>query len=277
MTERVDLSPTSRSELVSRLPRVPELGPLIDALVAGHDGLAALAVDRRRLAVTADSYADLIEPMSEALDTILWSYPDEQVNATREHMVNGLLKMREAAQEAELADIAPATAAEVIGVLPFFDDTGIAYWAVYLEAPMPVPYEAGQTFPVLRPEAVEVAAAEGTDVDPQWVSLAPAIPPNDFGELVFFFPHKAQEPGSSKAPRVGEYWTLGTPSGDPIQVSGVIDARGEALAGVRAAVFGIIEKRANERVELIVDAAGASEPGLRALAEVSDWLTLTRG
>ena len=75
---------------------------------------------------------------------------------------------------------------------------------------------------------------------------------------------------------MGEYWTLGRASGEAVTLGGTIDARGDALAGARAAVFAAAERGAGEAVELLVDAAGVDEPGLRALADTSDWLTLTQ-
>ncbi len=271
MTPRVDFPPSLLEELVSRLPQVPEAHSLIGALVGDQGGVEEVGVDRRRLAVSAESYEDLMGPVAEAVDAVLWAYPDDAVDATREHMLAGLARMARAAREADLAGEPPATAMEVVGVRPLFGASQVDFWSVHLSAPVPVEYEAGQVFPVLRPEAVE-AATYAEDADPTWDCLAPAIPQNSFGELVFFLPAA----GTTWAPRVGEYWTLGRASGEAVTLSGTIDARGDALAGARAAVFAAAERGAGEAVELLVDAAGVDEPGLRALADTSDWLTLTQ-
>lgn len=270
MSPRVKLSPSLVEELVNRLPEVPEARALVEALLGDEKGWAAVGVDRRRLAVSADSYDDVVGPVKAVLE----AHPE--MAEVREHMIAGLSRMGAAAREADLAGVPPATAMQVIGVLPLFDDTAIAYWAVYLSASVPVEYEAGQTFPVLRPEIAAAAQVEGTD--PQWDRLAPAIPPNSFGELVFFLPAETltSDVDASQIPQVGEYWTLGRASGEPVWLTNTVDARGAALAGVRAAVFGAAERGSGVNVELLVDAAGAHEPGLRALADASDWLRLTR-
>lgn len=274
MSPRMNLPPSLIEELVSYLPEVPEARSLVEALVGDEGGMGAVGVDRRRLAVSADSYDALVEPVSKAVDAVLGAHPDAE--ELRAHMVSGLARMGDAAREADLAGVPPASAMEVIGVLPLFDDTGIAYWSVYLSSSVPVEYEAGQTFPVLRPEIATAARAEG--VDPLWDTLAPAIPPNDFGELVFFLPAEALTSGVDNAqiPQVGDYWTLGHASGEPVWLSCTVDARGSALAGVRAAVFAAAERGAGVNVELLVDAAGSHEPGLRALADASHWLRLTQ-
>lgn len=299
-----ELDHIARGELASQLTRVPEARTLIDALFTPSD-LPSLASDRRRLGVPAESYADIIHEIELALPRACRfnsvDLAPEEIRALNEQAAAGLREMAEAARDADLAGVPPATAAQVTGVLPLFvpAEAGTAAtapgWAVYLEAPAPVEYLPGQSLPVLRPDA---------PVDPHgdqlWDELAPALPSNEFGQLVFFLLPGATAPGAEAAaplaaaaagaasvrvPRVGEFWTLGHPRGEEIDLTlppgetagtFTVDATGSRLPGARAAVFGLVGEPTHDRkVELYVDAVGANEPGLRSLAETADWLSLT--
>lgn len=299
------ISHARREELVAEVRRramVPEARTLIDALSTPTPSLHTLALDRRRLAVPAESYEELIEPLGAALRYVFWIEDPEAVAATHESMAEKLREMAAAAREADLAGIPPATAAQVIGVRPVAgrpgaegveDNKGTSVggagadggWAVYLEAPVPLDYAAGQTLPVLAGGAVPATpAASGSgpasapEAEPEWLELAPAIPANDFGQVVFFLP-----PGTP-APETGQLWTLGHPRGAALLPNTLatdggpasLDGTGERLAAARAEVFALAEKlqnsEASPRVELVVDETGAKEPGLTALAETADWL-----
>lgn len=294
-----ELDHTAREELVAQLTRVPEARTLIDVLFTPSPtpSVEDTVLDRRRLGVVPEHYEDLadeIEPaLVRALDLAGVSTavlgPEEErelVDRARGRLVG----MAAVARQADLDGIPPATAAEVTGVLPLFippeiNGSGMPGCAVYLEASTPVDYRPGQTLPVLRPDG-------GDPRNQEWEELAPAVPPNDFGQLVFFLLPEIRggEPAPIQMPRIGEYWTFGQPRGEAIEldlptgalgVTFTVDGTGAGLPGARAALFELVGAMAEDaekqkmRVELLVDAIGANEPGIRSLAEKADWLSLT--
>lgn len=264
--------------LVAHLPRVPETRALIDAIFTPSASMTDTALNRRRLAVTPESYEEWIEPMNEALREV-FPHALNDVFAlldARECAESRLRELARVTREADLEGVPPATGAQVIGVRRFGGGvfTASDMLAVHLEAPHQVHYKPGQKMPVLRP------GADVMNGDPVWVELAPAMPSNEFGHVEFFVPSDRRQ-----EPQLGEYWTLGHPHGSSIEVgdmwTSILDATGDRLAGVRAAVFGSVDRRAagelSANVEVTVDAVGAAEPGLAALARTADWLTLRRG
>lgn len=263
MDEVVQFTDSEREALLSELSgRIEEAGTLIDALIT-PSLTSPTALDRRRLAVTPESYEELVDPLGEALAVALRERLDD-VEPIWSQMAQALYAMAETAREADLAGLPAATAAQVTAVYSLKgdgeDDGDGDIRAVLLEAPMPIDYLPGQSLPVLVPGEY---GAPG-----KWHDLAPALPSNPFGQLVFYIP------GSWREPEVGEYWTCGNARGEQVLFPdhGTVDATGSRLAGVRAAVFAGVDKR----VELSVDAVGAREPGLTALAGAVDWLTLRR-
>ena len=255
MDELVSFSETERSELELQLSRsTEEAGTLIDALL--NPSLSSTtALDRRRLGLPPESYEELVNPLGEALLKALWDRPHD-IEPIWEQMTRGLYAMADAAREADLQGIPAATAAQVIGVEELRGN-GTDMLAIYLEAPMQVEYLPGQSLPVL------VAGAYGERGE--WHDLAPALPSNQFGQLVFYVP------GWWRRPAIGEYWTCGNARGEQMVLPGhsVINATGSRLAEVRAAVFGGVDKR----IELVVD---VREPALESLAGAVDWLSLRR-
>lgn len=205
-----------------------------------------------------------MDPLGEALLRALWDRPGD-VEPMWQEMAQGLHAMAEIAREADLAGIPAATAAQVIGVTELegsgsdgsdSNDGGAeSMLAVHLEAPMPVDYLPGQSLPVLVPGPYGERG--------EWHELTPALPSNRFGQLVFYVP------SWWRWPEVGEYWTCGTARGEQFVFPDEeeVDATGNRLAGVRAAVFGGVDKR----VALVVD---VREPALTSLAGAVDWLTL---
>lgn len=257
MDEVVQLSFAEREALLSQLSgEVQEADTLIDALLT-PSLTTPIALDRRRLGAPPEDYEELAEPLGEALAFAFEDRP-EDVGQVWQVLVQRLNEMAQVARQADLQGIPAATAAQVTAVSPL-DGTGEGdAQAIYLEAPMPIDYLPGQSLPVLIPGEYGEAG--------QWYELAPALPSNPFGQLVFYIP------GWWREPQVGEYWTCGNPRGEQIVFPDhePVDATGYRLAGVRAGVFGGVDKH----VELVVDAVGAREPGLVALARAVDWLTL---
>lgn len=261
MDEVTKLSPAERNELEFQLAeRTEEAGALIDALLTPAR-LSPTALDRRRLGLPPETYEELVDPLGEALLRALWDRPGD-VEPLWEEMAQGLHAMAEIAREADLAGIPAATAAQVIGVTELegsgsdgSDSNDGGLLAVHLEAPMPVEYLPGQSLPVLVPGPYGERG--------EWHELTPALPSNRFGQLVFYVP------SWWRWPEVGEYWTCGTARGEQFVFPDEeeVDATGSRLAGVRAAVFGGVDKR----VALVVD---VREPALTSLAGAVDWLTL---
>lgn len=258
MDQVVSLSAAEREELEFQLSgTTEEVGALVEALLT--PSLAApTALDRRRLGLPPESYEELVDPLGEALLRALWDRPGD-VEEAWAAMAQTLSAMADAAREADLQGIPPATAAQVTAVveLESSDSSGGGMVAVHLEAPVPVEYAPGQTLPVLVPGAYGEAG--------QWHDLAPALPSNRFGQLVFYVPDWWRHP------EVGEYWTCGNARGERFEFpeDTEVDATGARLAGVRAAVFGGVDKR----VALVVD---VREPALESLAGAVDWLVLRR-
>lgn len=252
MDQVVRLSAAEREELEFQLDDMTEeAGTLIDALLA--PGLISpTALDRRRLGLPPEHYEELVDPLGEALVEVLRDCP-EDIERVWAVLARHLHAMADAAREADLAGIPAATAAQVIAVTELEGGNGLL--AVHLEAPMPVDYLPGQSLPVLVPGPY---GQKG-----EWHELAPALPSNPFGQLVFYVP------AWWRWPELGEYWTCGTARGEQFEfpADGVVDATGGRLAGVRAAVFGGVDKR----IELVVD---VREPALMSLAGAVDWLTL---
>lgn len=263
MDELATFSAGERSELAFQLSgHTEEAGTLIDALIT-PSLTSRTALDRRRLGLPPDSYEELVDPLGDALLRALWDRPQD-VEPTWAEMAKSLYAMAEVAREADLKGIPAATAAQVIGVDELWgtqesETSGgePALLAVHLEAPMTVQYSPGQSLPVLVPGPY---GEKG-----QWHELTPALPSNQFGQLVFF------TPGWWRRPEVGEYWTCGAARGEQLSFTGdrEVDATGDRLAGVRAAVFGGVDKR----IELVVDVV---EPALEALAGAVDWVELRR-
>lgn len=263
MDELVSFSAAERKELEFQLSgSTEEAGTLIDALIT--PSLASpTALDRRRLGLPPESYEELVDPLGEALLRALWDRPHD-IEPIWAEMAQGLYAMADVARKADLQGIPAATAAQVIGVDELWGaseseigGTEPAMLAVHLEAPMTVQYSPGQSLPVLVPGPY---GEKG-----QWHELTPALPSNQFGQLVFF------TPGRWRRPEVGEYWTCGAARGEQLSFTGdrEVDATGDRLAEVRAAVFGGVDKR----IELVLD---VREPALEALAGAVDWLALRR-
>ncbi len=278
MDELVSFSVAERNELEFQLSgSTEEAGTLIDALIT-PSLIARTALDRRRLGLPPESYEELVDPLGEALLRALWDRPHD-IEPIWAEMAQGLYAMAEVAREADLQGIPAATAAQVIGVDELwgaadgaasgygasgngasgYEASGAepALLAVHLEAPMTVQYSPGQSLPVLVPGPY---GEKG-----EWHELTPALPSNRFGQLVFYVP------GWWRRPEVGEYWTCGAARGEQVVFPGhgEVDATGDRLAGVRAAVFGGVDKR----IELVVDVA---DPALEALAGAVDWVALRR-
>lgn len=250
-------SAAERKELELQLSGITEEpGALIDALIT-PSLTSPTALDRRRLGLPPESYEELVNPLGEALLRALWDRPGD-IERVWESMTQRLYAMAEVARDADLQGIPAATAAQVIGVdeLPG-SGTDTSMFAVHLEAPLPVDYLPGQRLPVLVPGAYGERG--------QWHRLAPALPSNPFGQLVFYVP------GWWRWPELGEYWTCGNAQGEQLifPEHGEVDATGDRLAGARAMVFSGVDKR----VELVVD---VREPALEALAGAVDWLELRR-
>ena len=266
MDELVSFSDSERDELEFQLSgSAEEAGTLIDALITPSLS-SPTALDRRRLGLPPESYEELVDPLGEALLRALWDRPHD-IEPIWAEMAQVLYAMADVARKADLQGIPAATAAQVIGVDELWgaseSEVGAAsgdepaMLAVHLEAPMTVRYSPGQSLPVLVPGPY---GEKG-----EWHVLAPALPSNRFGQLVFYVP------GWWRRPEVGEYWTCGAARGEQVVFpeSGEVDATGDRLAGVRAAVFGGVDKR----IELVVD---VRDPALEALAGAVDWLALRR-
>lgn len=269
MDEVVSLTAAERDELeIQFAGRTEEAGPLIDALLT-PDLTSPTALDRRRLGLPPEHYEDLVDPLGEALVQALRNRLGD-VEAVWAEMARGLYAMADAAREADLQGIPPATAAQVMAVVPLEGGraaSGTGLLAVHLEAPMPVDYLPGQSLPVLVPGPYSEKG--------EWHELTPALPSNPFGQLVFYVPDWW------RWPEIGEYWTCGNARGKQCVLPnrGTVDATGDRLAGARAAVFagfagfaGFGEQGdVDKRIELVVD---VPEPALAALAGAVEWLTL---
>lgn len=302
-----ELDHMAREELDAQLTHVPEARTLIDVLFTPSPTptVEDTALDRRRLGVTPEDYEALADEMGQALSRALalaGQLPGRLTEADERELLDRargrLIGMAAVARRADVDGIPPATAAEVTGVLPLFippeiNGSGMPGCAVYLEAPAPVDYLSGQSLPVLRPNAGPAVSGAADALQQQWEELVPAVPPNDYGQLVFFLLPNLGDGGQAgpiRVPGIGEYWTFGEPRGDAIDltvpagalgVTFTVDGTGERLPGARAAVFELVGRMAEDvekqqmRVNLLVDAIGANEPGIRSLAEKTDWLSLT--
>lgn len=271
MDEVVSLTASEREELEIQLSeRTEEAGPLIRALLTPALN-SPTALDRRRLGLPPEHYEELVDPLGEGLLRALWDRPGD-IEAVWGEMAQGLYAMADVARDADLRGLPAATAAQVTAVVPFGggdatsdtpgSPTGAGKLAVHLEAPMAVDYLPGQSLPVLVPGPY---GEKG-----EWRELTPALPSNPFGQLVFYVPDWW------RWPEIGEYWTCGSARGQQLVLPdyGTVDATGDRLAGVRAAVFGEFgvfgeQGGVDKRIELAVD---VPELALVALAGAVEWL-----
>lgn len=185
--------------------------------------------------------------------------------------------MKEAIEQADLEGIPPASAAQVMAVTEASASSGSPSAAdtriVRLEASVPLEYAAGQVIPVMQADRQGV-----------WHSLAPALPPNELGQLEF---HVRDELDVE----VGDYVTLGTaygpvpfPADEPASPHErvLLIADGTGLAAAKAIIFELLERPQRPQVELMIGVEHEDEfydlqtfASLASSAAARDWLTVT--
>lgn len=177
----------------------------------------------------------------------------------RETLCAAAEAMREATEAADLAGIPAAHAAQVTEVVPA---GGVQI--VRLEAGMPIEYAPGQVLPVMQ-----------TDRRGVWRGLAPALPPNSFGQLEFHVDGELDV-----AP--GAYVTIGAARGEHPRFEGpkaLIVADGTGLAAAKALVFSLLERPQRPEVQLLIAARTPADlydiPTFAALAKAHAWLDVT--
>lgn len=236
-------------------------------------GLRAWALQLRRtgfpateLPGAAEIYIDVI---TELIDRPLG---DETADAIR----RGANTMKEAIEQADLDGVPPASAAQVMAVTEASASSGSPSAAdtriVRLETSTPLEYAAGQVIPVMQADRQGV-----------WNSLAPALPPNELGQVEF---HVRDELDVE----VGDHVTFGTAYGPvPFPEDStspnervLLIADGTGLAAAKAMVFELMDRPERPQVELMIGVEHEDEfydlqtfASLASSAAARDWLTVT--
>lgn len=217
--------------------------------------MRAWALDLRRVGFPAAEYPAVAGMVADA------SGADDDARAA---LIAAAEVMREAAEAADLAGIAPAVAAQVTDVTQTL--SGVAL--VRCESGMPVAYLPGQVLPAMQ------VGRQGV-----WRGVIPALPANGYGQLEFHVP-RADAGGFDLA--VGDYLTLGAPRGAAPRLEGeraVIVGVGTGAAAARALVFSLLERDTRPETHCIL-AGDAPEDiydagTFAALAAAQPWLTVT--
>ncbi|GAA1166124.1 FMN reductase [Corynebacterium glaucum] len=214
----------------------------------------AWALDLRRVGFPSAEFPAVANMLADA------SAADSQ---SREILVAVAETMRTAVEEADLAGIPAASAAQITEVAPAGGtDSGVTI--VQLEAGIQVDYAPGQVLPVMQ------VGRQGV-----WRGLAPALPSNSFGQLEFHVDGEIE-------PEAGTYLTLGAARG-PSPVldceQAMIAAVGTGWAAAKAMLFGILERETRPDVHLLIGADTTDElydlRTIGALNQAHDWLTVT--
>lgn len=241
-------------------------------------GLRGWALQLRRTGFPATEYPRAAEIYIDVIAELLDHPLDEHVaNAIR----GGAEVMREAVEKADLAGVPAASAAQVMSVTEASAGAGSSSAAetriVRLETSTPLDYKAGQIIPVMQADRQGV-----------WNDFAPALPPNELGQLEF---HIRDELDVQE----GDHVTLGTAYGpvpfpedstatsnygEPNRV--LIIADGTGLAAAKAMVFELMEREHRPDVELMIGVEHEDEfydlhtfASLTSSSDAHDWLTIT--
>lgn len=174
-------------------------------------------------------------------------------------LVRAAREMERVSREADEAGVPAASVAQVTSVA----QDGSA-WVVRAEASAAVGYAAGQALPVMR------AGNQGV-----WWALAPAVPPNRFGQLEFHL--------DGPDVQVGDYLTLGAARGPAVRANRpkmLLVAVGTGWAAAKSVVFGLIEERIRPEVHLVLCGDNADDfydtRTINSLADSQVWLQVTR-
>ena len=240
-----------------------------------REGLRTWALQLRRTGFPASEFPRAAQIYIDVLTELLGHPVDDEL---ADAIHRGASTMQEASEKADLDGIPPASAAQVMSVTEASASAGSASATatriVRLEASTPIKYASGQVIPVMQ------ANRQGV-----WHSLAPALPPNELGQLEF---HVRDELDVE----VGDHVTLGTaygpvpfPANDGAAASRervALVADGTGLAAAKAMLFELMERAHKPQVELIIGVEHEDEfydlPTIAALASSAaarDWLTVT--
>ncbi|STC68941.1 hypothetical protein [Corynebacterium pilosum] len=223
--------------------------------------IQGMGVDHRRHGFPSETYDLFGLLLGDAIaETIGDDLPAARVDAAMTVVGRICSEMSAGAAEADAQGVPPANAAQVTAVEHAADGVNV----IQLEAGMPVDYEAGQQVPVMPMQR------RG-----EWLNLAPAVPPNRFGQLELHVPDDIPV-------EQGEYWTLGAARGD-VSLDPARDALlvgvGRGVAAVKALVFNLLEQAERPKVHAVLAAERSTqlyEVGtFAALATTQDWLTVT--
>ncbi|MCZ9309669.1 hypothetical protein ACUY3K_02935 [Corynebacterium uberis] len=234
------------------------------------DFVRSLGMDHRRHGFPAVAYATFAHNLRFGLREVLRTAGEPYTLAAQEaeELIEGAcVEMAAVAVEADQAGIPPAYTGEVISV------TRVArrISTVTLDTGLGVPFRPGQ---YLR---TTTAMLPGL-----WIPMAPASPPNDFGQIDF---HVFAEEGSAaqrlSMTQVGDHWTFSQPHG-AFGVDGSRDilmiAHSTGWAPLRSIMFDLMNSGQPPRVTLFLAADYPGElyelASLIALARASYWLTV---
>lgn len=254
----------------------PEDGPELDQEAlneASLTGLRAWALQLRRTGFPATELPRAAEIYIDVINELIGRHlGDETADAIR----RGANTMKEAIEQADLDGVPPASAAQVMAVAEASASSGSPSAAdtriVRLETSTPLEYAAGQVIPVMQADRQGV-----------WNSLAPALPPNELGQVEFHVRDELEV-------EVGDHVTLGTAYGpvpfpeDSTSLSErvLLIADGTGLAAAKAMVFELMDRPERPQVELMIGVEHEDEfydlqtfASLASSAAARDWLTVT--
>lgn len=231
--------------------------------------LEALARQHRRHGFPSGVYSVFAEALKDGLRAVLWEAGiPYTVAAADSEVVLELIctTMAQASLEADYLGIPPASAGEVISV----NRVSRRISVVTVDLGLPMLYRPGQH-----------VLATATYTPGQWVRLAPAVPPTDFGQVEF---HVHREPDSAyenlASAQVGDHWTFGQPVGASISDGPVtVIARGPGYGAARSVIFSRLTHPNPQRMDVYLQADYPGElyelAQLRTLAAASQWLNIT--
>ncbi|MGP6174728.1 FAD-binding oxidoreductase [Corynebacterium sp. A21] len=251
------------TDVLDRTPLSGEVPQHVLNYVAGH------GVQHRRHGFPSEAYEPFGEALAAALDDALPATNPAIIAAAQKALRQVCRSMAAAALEQDLAGVPAAYLATITHV----ERRSRRISVVHLETPG-MKYHAGQHIPVA------MNFLPGT-----WRNLSPALPANDYGQLEFHI--QIHEKGTVSpmlaTPRVGDFWTLGAPTGNLVPQSSsplLLIAHRMGLAPMRAIIFDLLQKPGPHRpVHLIMSAEYPGELhdllALWNVAQAVDWLEIT--
>lgn len=233
------------------------------------DYVAAHGVRHRRHGFPSEAYGPFGDSLAAALADVLPAAEPEILAAAQQALRQVCQAMASAAHQQDLAGVPPAYLATVTHV----ERRSRRISVVHLDS-QKIDYRAGQNIPVA------MSYLPGT-----WRTLTPVLPSDDHGQLEFHI--QVHENGAASGmlanPRVGDYWTLGAPTGN-LNTEGhsplLLISHRMGLAPMRAIIFDLLQRPGpHQPVHLLISAEYPGElhdlRTLSNLARTVDWLEIT--